>query len=206
MGNLSGIQKTRQPRRGRKCAGARGGSILLRQHDRGAGLALVAGMNLKLERVQAFPTSAGNDNFEQATTRKRFHRGNAGHPQHIKPYAFTVVAVVRVVKGPLDECRMPLLLLMTPLIFHATGLARLRQSTLAMRFQPEPVGLWSGRHNIFHWKNGRVGRRIIRNGSEVVPLNSLMKFNVHKRTCFGNETTAFLAQEYRPSAFLFPHD
>ena len=55
-------------------------SILVGQHDRRAGLALVAGVNLEFERVQALSAGAGDDHFEQAPARKGFYRGHTGHP------------------------------------------------------------------------------------------------------------------------------
>ena len=59
-------------------------------------------MNLELERVQAFPPGAGDNNLEQAPARKGFHRGNAGHPKDIVPDAFPVVAVVGMAHGLLN--------------------------------------------------------------------------------------------------------
>lgn len=105
FGQPNRIQKTRQPQRMKICAGARSWPILLRQHYGCAGFALVAGVNLELERVQAFPTGAGDDDLEQVPARKGFHRGNARHPKDIVPHAFPVVAVVGMVNGLLNERR-----------------------------------------------------------------------------------------------------
>ena len=47
--------------------------------------------------VEAFPAGAGDNHYEQTPDGKSLHRGNAGHPEHVMPNAFPVIAVVGMV-------------------------------------------------------------------------------------------------------------
>ena len=80
------------------------GSVLVREHNGGARLAPVAGVDLDFQGMQALPPGARDDDSKQTASGKSLHGGRDTHPQNIMPNAFPIVAMIGMGNGLFNEC------------------------------------------------------------------------------------------------------